>query len=441
MVVKPTMVAEDPLMLVGQVLDGTYRIESVVGEGGFGVVYRALHLGFDEPVAVKCLKSSGEVRPEVREAFLAKFREESKILFQLSKGTVGITQAIAVGAVQSPSGVWAPYYVLEWLDGSPLSDVLDDRRNSGFTGMALDDAIRWLDGPAMALAYAHGRRVAHRDIKPANLFVLRGGGGSSTGAPVIKILDFGVAKTMEDSPDGKVRGLTAVGVTVFSPKYGAPEQFNRRLGDSGPWSDVYSFALVMIELLSDRRIYDTDSTMDIMQQALDPDTRPTPLKMGVLVPQTVEEVFVHALQVSPSQRYQNMHEFWNALRAAAQPGYLPASGAYSQSPSIPALPFAASAHTSPPPSSFGAQHQYSASQSSASIQQHSSASAPISQHDTGHPLSSGNNSGSQDQIQPTGRVRKSPMIWILPVVLVLAIIGVILIVLFGGMTCICSTCR
>ena len=85
---QPTTTQNDPLQLVGQVLDGTYRIDAVVGEGGFGIVYRALHLQFDGFVAVKCLKIPWTVRPEVREAFLAKFREEAKLLFRLSKGTL-----------------------------------------------------------------------------------------------------------------------------------------------------------------------------------------------------------------------------------------------------------------------------------------------------------------------------------------------------------------
>ena len=79
------MTAEDPLSLLGEVLDGTYRLDALVGEGGFGVVYRAHHLGFEEDVAVKCLKIPGALSPQTREAFLRKFREEGKLLSKLAQ--------------------------------------------------------------------------------------------------------------------------------------------------------------------------------------------------------------------------------------------------------------------------------------------------------------------------------------------------------------------
>ena len=230
--------ADDPLMLVGQTLDGTYRIDSVVGEGGFGVVYRAFHLGFQEYVAVKCLKVP-PVRSDVREAFLAKFRDEAKLLFKLSKKTIGIVQSIAVGATNTPSGAWAPYFVLEWLDGESFEEVLEKRREQGGQGRPLVEVARWLDGPAQALALAHSHSIAHRDIKPANLFVLREAKDKAGAVPAIKLLDFGIAKVMGQDHSGSAQGLTTLGYSAFSPKYAAPEQVDPRLGAAGPWSDVY----------------------------------------------------------------------------------------------------------------------------------------------------------------------------------------------------------
>jgi serine/threonine protein kinase len=303
----------DPLSLVGQVLDGTYRIDSLVGEGGFGVVYRAFHLGFEEPVAVKCLKIPGTLSPAMRDAFLAKFREEGKLLFQLSKGTLGIVRSIAVGDTLSPSGVWAPYFVLEWLDGESLADAMKVRRAQGFRGRPLAEVMRWLQRPAQALAYAHERRVAHRDIKPANLFVVR---SDPESIPPIKILDFGIAKAMEQGPNDLGRALTQAGFSAFTPQYAAPEQFDPRIGPTGPWSDVYSFALVVVELLTDRLPVAGDDAIGLMQSTLNPSSRPTPRSKGLNVPESVERVFARALNIDPTLRFADVGGFWDALVAA-----------------------------------------------------------------------------------------------------------------------------
>ena len=313
-----TITPDDPLQLVGHVLDGTYRVDAVVGEGGFGIVYRALHLQFDALVAVKCLKIPWTAKPEVREAFLAKFSEEAKLLLQLSKGTLGIVHSIASGALDTPAGIWAPYFVLEWLDGESMESVLGKRRAQGLRGCPLAEAIEWLDMPARALAYAHTKRVAHRDIKPANLFVLRDEDGGSNPVPTIKVLDFGIAKAMEQDQRAAVKGFTTLGYSTFSPKYAASEQVDVRLGSTGPWSDVYSFALVMVEVLTDRQAVDSEDAVSLMLEVLNPLVRPTPRSRGAFVAQAVEDVFAKALQVNPSDRFQSMGEFWRALAVATQ---------------------------------------------------------------------------------------------------------------------------
>lgn len=114
------MAAADPFGWVGATIDGKFRIEAVVGEGGFGVVYRGHHLGFNEPVAIKCLKLPASLDGPAREKFHETFLEEGRLLHRLSKGTAGIVQALDVGAAVSPSGAWTPYLVLEWLQGLAL---------------------------------------------------------------------------------------------------------------------------------------------------------------------------------------------------------------------------------------------------------------------------------------------------------------------------------
>ena len=108
---------KDPFDWVGHVIDGKYRVDSVVGEGGFGVVYRAHHPGFEQPVAVKCLKLKPSLGEATRDEFLKRFIAEGKLLHQLSRATADIVQALDVGVTTSPIGSETPYplsFLLVW---------------------------------------------------------------------------------------------------------------------------------------------------------------------------------------------------------------------------------------------------------------------------------------------------------------------------------------
>src|SRR5262245_49148519 len=215
------MEPSDPFGWVGATIDGKYRVESVVGEGGFGVVYRGHHLGFDEPVAVKCLKIPRELSGEGRVAFQKTFLEEGKLLHRLSRATAGIVQALDVGAAVAPSGAWTPYLVLEWLRGTPLDRDLAARRKGGAPPRSLIDTIALLQPAARALAAAHAQGVAHRDVKPANMFIAEIGDRRT-----LKVLDFGIAKVLsEASSITQALAETGSSVKAFTPQYGAPEQF------------------------------------------------------------------------------------------------------------------------------------------------------------------------------------------------------------------------
>lgn len=306
--------AQDPFSLIGRVLDGNYRIDSLAGEGSFGVVYKAFHLQFEQPVAVKCLKIPDELLPAEREGFLRRFREEGRLQFQLSQGTFGVVRSIALGDATMPSGLWAPYVVLEWLAGRPLSQVLHERYLKGMQGRPLSEVIEWLELPARALAYAHENRVTHRDIKPGNLFVTPPSGAGQP--PNLRVLDFGIAKVLQEGGE-RLGGTGNTTCFCFTPAYGAPEQFDSTLGSSGPWTDVYSFALVAVEMLTDRRVA-SGSDIEMAASALNFSVRPTPRNRGAVVSDAVEHVFFRALSVDPSVRYPHLGAFWSALQQAAQ---------------------------------------------------------------------------------------------------------------------------
>ncbi len=295
---------------VGAVIDGKYDVESVVGEGGFGVVYRARHRGFGEAVAVKCLKL--DALPEARRSvFLAAFESEGKIMFRLSQECSSITRALDVGAAISPNGAWTPYLVLEWLPGKTLAEDLNARRASGVGGRPLRDAVELLEPAARALEIAHRQGVAHRDVKPANLFLVEG-----TAQRTLKILDFGVAKVMHDATSGPGGAGTAPGARAFSAAYAAPEQLSPNLGATGPWTDVFSLALVLVEVASGRRAVTSDALDQVLTTLTNPDVRPTLRQLGYDCSDAVERVLARALAVDPRNRQANAGELWRELTEA-----------------------------------------------------------------------------------------------------------------------------
>src|SRR5262249_47476287 len=184
----------DPFGWVGATVEGKYRIDAVIGEGGFGVVYRAHHLGFEETVAFKCLRMPEVLVGEDRDRFFQSFLAEGRLLHRLSRSTAGIVQALDVGGAGSPKGVWTPYIILEWLDGPTPADELEERQKNKLGGLPFAEAVELLEPAARALGVAHEQGVAHRDVKPANLFL-----ADVAGRRTLKVLDFGIAKVITET--------------------------------------------------------------------------------------------------------------------------------------------------------------------------------------------------------------------------------------------------
>jgi eukaryotic-like serine/threonine-protein kinase len=191
------MFDRDPLSIVGSTVAEKYVIERMVGEGGFAVVYRALHTIWKKPVAIKFFSGLSAAPVYQREALTESFIQEGALLTELSTQSANIVQARDVGTYTSPDGQWMPYMVLEWLDGKGLDDVLEAERARGLPPWQLQQVVQLLLPVAHALDIVHRKGIAHRDIKPANLFVI--GGDPRTDNCTIKLLDFGVAKLMADN--------------------------------------------------------------------------------------------------------------------------------------------------------------------------------------------------------------------------------------------------
>ena len=302
--------APDVLGLVGTVVDGRYRVEAVAGRGGHGIVYRAFHLEFGLPVALKVLRFPAD-HELGREALLEGLRNEGRLLSELCTLHPTFVHAKEMGSLLCSDGSPTPYLVLEWLDGLALDAELRQRRTRGEAAFELREVMATLDDAASGLSLAHARGVSHRDLKPGNLFVL------ARGAPApLKVLDFGLAKVMEDTLSTAARLVeTRTLVHSFTHAYGAPEQWSSKLGASGPWTDVHAWALICVELLSGSPALCGSNSEQLMAACLDP-LRPTPRHVGVAVTDAVEAVFARALARSPADRYPAMGAFWRDLRAA-----------------------------------------------------------------------------------------------------------------------------
>ncbi len=317
----------DRFGLVGTTIGGRYAVEAVVGEGGFSIVYRARHTLWDRRVAIKAIRGLEVLETDAREKLLRAFLQEGAMLAELSERTTAIVQARDAATLFTRDGDWVPYLVLEWLEGETLEALLWEERQCGLPPRSLDQTVRLLDPIAEALALAHAKGICHRDLKPGNVVLL---GDSRRELCTIKLLDFGVASFFGDARCAVAgRSSEACG---FTPSYGAPEQFSDAYGVTGPWTDVFALALLVVELLTGREPLGDGKTQDLARAAVDRTRRPTPRALGAHVPRRVEAVLTRALAVYPAERWQTAGSFWGALREAMHtPVALPVSRA-SQKP-------------------------------------------------------------------------------------------------------------
>jgi serine/threonine-protein kinase len=313
--------AEDVFGIVGSLQAAVFRVERVVAEGGFGVVYRAHHEGFKAAVALKCLKIPGAFSAEQRQAFLQKFQEEGEVLFRLSALIPSVVRPLHVGTLETSKHPFVPFIALEWLDGESLDSVIERRRKAGKPPLDLGRVVRMMGPVARALECAHkfpgpeGAQLSilHRDLKPENLFLAK-----VHGQETLKILDFGIGKVRSAATQmvGRVSAEQG-GIAAFTPAYGAPEQWlPKRYGQTGPWTDIWGFALCAVEALTNQAPFEGDAPA-VMGACINEQERPTPLTFGVKVPDRAEAAFRKALAVDPLNRFHDIGAFWDELEAAA----------------------------------------------------------------------------------------------------------------------------
>ncbi|MDP9034220.1 MAG: serine/threonine protein kinase [Myxococcota bacterium] len=311
------MAESDPFGLMGQVLDGQFRVDRYVGEGGFSLVYRGTHLGLNEPIAIKFLKLPSALGSALVESFVLRFRDESRLHYKLSQGHLHIVRSMASGTTMaSATGALVPYTVLEWLEGHSLAQEFAERHLRTQPLRTLGDVVKLFDSAIDAVAYAHAQGVVHRDLNPGNLFLTKTRAGVK-----LKVLDFGVAKVMADSALAMGPTARTLGnMRMFAPAYGAPEQFDDGVGPIGAWTDVYAIGLVLLEALTDRAVREGEHIGDFARQALDATWRPSPRALGLQVSDAVEDVFRAATSLVPGARPRDAGELWGMLKHAMSTG-------------------------------------------------------------------------------------------------------------------------
>ena len=337
--------AGDPFGLAGQVIDGQYRAERIIGEGGFSVVYRGMHAGLGEPIAIKCLKLATQLDSESIESFTRRFRDEGRLQYRLGQGNLDIVRCITSGTVVSTTtSALVPYLVLEWLEGRSLAADLKQRRERGMRGRPIEEVLQMFEPGARALHYAHELGVVHRDVKPGNLFLAHRGGGVR-----MKVLDFGLAKVLDETI-GITLAATLGSVMMCSPRYAAPEQFDPKVGPIGPWTDVYSLAMVVLEALRDQRVRKGDGMVACMTEACDARNTISASSLGIKLPSRVELALARAVAMDVRTRQQSAGQLWDELTGAMQRRNAPMSSASMQAATMLGMPLASEPSTRSPAS-------------------------------------------------------------------------------------------
>jgi serine/threonine-protein kinase len=284
----------------GDVLAGKYVVEKVLGQGGMGVVVAARHLQLGSRVALKFV-----LEDFARDSnAIARFMREAQSATRISSEHVA--RVLDVGQLESG----APYMVMEYLEGSDLSKVVETRG-----ALPLDETIDYVTQACRALAEAHGKGIIHRDIKPSNLFLTRRFDGSA----LVKVLDFGIAKMIAADVPGE---LTQTQSMMGSPLYASPEQLDSARHASER-SDIWALGVTLHHLASGGHPFMADSQAKLIAQIMM--GKPTPVREHRRdLPEGFENVVLRCLERDPSRRFQNVKELVAAFAPFAGRASVPA---------------------------------------------------------------------------------------------------------------------
>jgi serine/threonine-protein kinase len=294
--------------VVGLRLKNNYVLESVLGEGGMGTVYRARHEVLGRPMAIKVLHPEMARDPMLVTRFFNEARAANAI------GHPNIIEIVDVGMLPDEC---TPYMMMELLKGESLADRLRRVRR-----LSVEDAVAIACQTASALAAAHDQKIIHRDLKPGNLFLVP----DLTTLPLrerVKVLDFGVAKLFDDSADGFVK--TKTGAIFGTPQYMSPEQCRGVSRDIDCRADIYTLGIILYEMLCGSPPFIAEGPGDLIAMHIGSVPTP-PRERNEEIPGALNAAILCALAKKPHDRFQSMAELEIALRSRQGPAALPILG-------------------------------------------------------------------------------------------------------------------
>ena len=280
-----------PDVLVGQVVAGKYRIDSVIGEGGMGYVVVAYHMQLETKVAIKLLRAEMATNAEAVERFAREARAAVRIT------SPHVARVFDVGQLESG----APYMVMEFLEGGDLSNLIQKRGP-----LPIQEAVDYLLQACEAIAEAHAAGIVHRDLKPANLFCARRADGSVT----IKVLDFGISKLT----GGAAGALNHTKTTAImgSPFYMSPEQMESTRGVDIR-TDIWGLGIILYELVTGKTPFEGTTMPEICLRIAT--QQPAPLRtLRMDAPAALELAILRCLEKDREKRYGNVARLAVALR-------------------------------------------------------------------------------------------------------------------------------
>jgi serine/threonine protein kinase len=284
---------QDPL--IGTTIAGRYLVEGVIGEGGMATVYRATHKLVDRPCAVKVMNPAMASDTTVRE----RFRREAKAAQSLAHPNV-----IEIFD-QGETGASIPYIVMELLRGKTLADLVAEGP------MAPARSVPIMIQVARGIARAHDLGIVHRDLKPENIFIC----SRDDGSDLVKILDFGIARSRSDSR------LTNAGELFGTPQYLAPERITG--GEAGPSVDLYALGVIFFEIATGLLPFEaTDPTSFLIKHMKEKPARAR--TVDTRVPEKLDVLIAALLEKDPKARPVDAHRVEADLLALAKSLGIPA---------------------------------------------------------------------------------------------------------------------
>jgi len=281
---------------IGEILAGKYEVVRLIGRGGMGTVVEARHLDLGEPVALKILHPRYLDNAEA----VARFHQEARAAVQIR----GEHSARLLDVGTSPTG--APFLVMELLVGEDLASL-------GARGpLPRAEATLYILQACEGIAEVHAHGIVHRDLKPGNLFLTT----SPDGSPLVKVLDFGIAKNVARDP--AIGTLTMTLVALGTPLYMAPEQIrSSRTVDAR--ADVWSLGAILYELLSGRPAFGGNTVAHITAQVLEAEP-PSLHELRAEVPAGLDAAIRRALAKDVDRRWVDVAAFAAAIAPFADEG-------------------------------------------------------------------------------------------------------------------------